>query len=112
MSWEWSHTEGGLENARNNLEQEPIEELQVMWAEIYATREKTRFTGFPEFRRNRYPKCLEYAKKLPADILADSIWEFMEELRTCENGGYRLYACPYGCHTVSVDREGETEETI
>ena len=102
MSWEWSHTVEAYETAYNNLHALPRVELNVIYAEILATRQKTRYTGDPEFRQNRYPKCLAFAESLLADdIIADAIWEFAEELRTCDNGGYNAHVCPYGCHTVS-----------
>ncbi len=35
---------------------------------------------------------------------ADAIWQYAsEDLRTCDNGGYNAWMCPWGCHTVSFD---------
>ena len=102
MSWEWSHTAEAYGNAYENLHALPRAELNVIYAEILATRQKTRYMGNPEFRQNRYPKCLAYAESMLADdTIADAIWEFAERYRTCTNGGHMAYVCPYGCHRVS-----------
>ena len=51
-----------------------------------------------------YEQILESDKnKIDSNIIAD-IWQFMKELRTCDNGGFNAYCCPYGCHTVSFDK--------
>ena len=101
MSWEWSHTQEAYEHARENLEKLPHSELAIIHAEIQATRHDTRYTGFPQFNRNRYNKCLEYAKLFTCEQLIEYIWEYAEQYRTCTNGGHMAHVCPYGCHTVS-----------
>lgn len=106
MAWEWSHTNEAYAAAYENLHCQPREWLNVCLAEWQATKHGTELSGNPQFRTNRYDKCLAWVKTLPAnDIVADAVWDYMEELRTCDNGGFNAWACPYGCHTVSFDSE-------
>jgi hypothetical protein len=53
-----------------------------------------------------YQAALKEAKQLPADALADDVWERASELRTCTNGGHEAWICPYGClsHMVPFHR--------
>jgi hypothetical protein len=102
MAWAWSHTAEGYDAARKNLGKSTREFLEVAFAEIRATGKRWKpasSDGLPFFR-SVYARELVRAKKLPSDILADAIWEFAEQYRTCDNGGGGLHMCPYGCHTV------------
>lgn len=107
MTWEWSHTNQTDENARLNLADKPRAWLEECLAEWKATKYQSEFSGNPQFRDNRYEKCLAYVKGLPEDVIIDAIWEKAEELRSCTNGGYMAHMCPYGCHMVSFDRQPE-----
>jgi len=102
MAWEWSHTAEAYYDARRNLENESREFLDVCLAEWQASREG-RFQR--EFRANRYDRTLAWVQKQPADVVADMIWEKAEEQRTCDNGGWNAWMCPFGCHTVSFSCE-------
>lgn len=114
MAWEWSHTAEAYEKAYENLQEIPVDDLRVIWAEWESFR-GDEAEGEDEgedgegFDSEAYEEALDTAENLPADVLAEDIWRRMEELRTCENGGEYLWACPYGCgcHLVSVDREIE-----
>src|SRR5262245_48025360 len=103
MAWEWSHTPEAYSDAYENLGKLPHGELAVIWAEWRAW-DGNSFA--PQLKRG-YKSRLREAKRLPADILADSIWEKAEELRTCENGGWDAWVCPFGCHTVPFSCESE-----
>jgi hypothetical protein len=41
-----------------------------------------------------------FAHVYSADILSELIWELAEGQRTCTNGGWEAWVCPFGCHTV------------
>lgn len=97
MAWEWSHTPEAYANARRNLGRLD-DDLRVIWAEWEA------YDG-NDFDDSVYPDALARAEDIPHDVLADRIWEQMEEQATCDNGGWRAWACPFGCHTVSFDEE-------
>ena len=87
--WEWSHTAEGLANARQNvhaLEKDTLLEILAEWQETDKKLAKN-----------------EFLHDLPKDVLADTVWTKMEELRTCTNGGHEAYCCPSGCHTVPFD---------
>ncbi len=103
MAWEWSHTAEGIENVRLNLMELDRETLEVIWSEWKAWDGNTSSTsGFDEAK---YKSAIQEAKALTEDILADSIWEQVESLATCENGGYGAWLCPFGCHTASFDHQ-------
>lgn len=111
MAWEWSHTPEAYENARMNLEDLSHEELAVIMAEIVSKKYDDEFPEEPSAYKNGfYEKALKNSKETPKDTLVNSIWEFAEEHRTCDNGGFNAYVCPYGCHTVSFDRKEDASE--
>jgi thymidylate synthase len=98
MAWEWSHTNEAYETARMNLNKLKRGELNTIFSEwkAYFYRERT-----TQDEASYHCHWRKHTRNLPTDILADQIWDWMEELRTCDNGGFFLWACPYGCHTVS-----------
>ena len=114
MAWSWSHSAEGLENARRNLRAAPVEDLRVMFAEFRAAQlRKPRYGSRWDdnhFHERRYEKALAFAATLPDDVLAAQVWEWAEELCTCDNGGAALWTCPSGCHTVGLDLTEEAEQ--
>lgn len=111
MAWEWSHTGEAYDNALTNLEAQPREFLEVCWAEIRAAGKKWTpgsGDGAP-FYESVYKRAMQQSRKLPSDILAEAIWEFACEFRTCSNGGHDAYMCPYGCHTVEFSAPEESD---
>lgn len=104
MAWEWSHSPEAYSNARDNLHAESREFLEVAFAEVKAS--KPQEYGGHDLDLAEYEKQLEFAKTLASETLADAIWEFAEQHRTCENGGHEAHVCPHGCHTVSFDDLG------
>ena len=104
MAWEWSHTQEAYETARKNLGKKARRWLEVCWAEWCATTFKREETlEGPEFDGEEYERELDIVKEEKPDKedLAQRIWDRMEQLRTCTNGGHEAYACPFGCHLVS-----------
>lgn len=81
--------------------------MRVIYAEWQAYRQADGEDG-EEFNENTYEHA--YAAYDDEDTWksdAENIWGWIEDLRTCTNGGFRAWVCPYGCHTVSFDRENE-----
>jgi len=111
MAWEWSHSNTGLENARENLFQRSIKTLIEIRAEWDAWNgEGSSISNFDLDTFKRRKKELSAAvksKQLAHDALADDIWDKMCQLRTCTNGGHYAYACPFGCHQVSFSTFAE-----
>lgn len=100
MSWEWSSSPEAYENARNRMSKLPIRRLHVIYAEIEAAdKDEDGFyiTSTSGLDLDLYKIKLKKAEGLARDELADRIWEFMEEFRTCDNGGFNAWCCPYGC---------------
>lgn len=99
MAWSWSHTP----EAYANLEELPLETLRVIEAEWYAAKSNYTTTRFSEWHYVRELNRLTRGD-IPAYILAESIWVSASEQATCDNDGYNAWMCPFGCHTVSFDR--------
>ena len=108
MAWEWSHTTEAYVNACDNVHNRDRDWLMVVYAEWEAKSDPNRVAN--GFSQRKYKRALGHAKKLPNDVLADYIWEKMEEQRLCTNGGHNAWACPWGCHLVSFDHEETAEE--
>lgn len=103
MAWSWSHTDSAYVDAEYNLCRKPLEWLQVCWAEIKAASCEYPYT-YTEFDREKYTAALEQARKREPWQLTSEIWTFASEQRLCTNGGWELYMCPFGCHTVKPDK--------
>ena len=109
MAWEWSHTQGAYLNAQENLKSLSRDELNVIYSEIEVCKLINQDNEY--ITQDTFNFDCTYAEKMklkaetiPSDILIDFIWNFMEqELRTCDNGGFNAWCCPYGCHTDSFD---------
>lgn len=99
MAWEWSHSQEAYENAKANLSNKPIGDLRIIYAE-WKVSQSEHDKGAPELNEQYEQACLE-TLHMATDTLIDYIWDRMEELRTCDNGGHAAWSCPYGCHTVS-----------
>ncbi len=107
MAWEWSHTADAYGNARAQLDALRKAELTIVreWAH-YDREQSTRYRR-PSWRASfRLPAGV---RRLPQDVLADLVWDRMEELRTYTSGGWNAYACPYGCHTVPFEPVADRE---
>jgi len=83
--WEWSHTAEALAAARQN---------------VHALEKETLLEILEEWHDGELPN---HFYDLPTDVLANAVWEKMENQRTCSNGGHEAYCCPSGCHTVPFD---------
>lgn len=106
MAWEWSHTTEAYSNAYENILDLNHDTLSVVYAEIRAKRwDDENPDETSSYDNGKYEEFLEEGKELTNDILADFVWQFAEEYRTCDNGGFNAYICPHGCHTVSFGRE-------
>jgi hypothetical protein len=109
MAWSWSHTEEAYVNAREQLEALPREERNVIAAEWLAAK-KTSLYGEPEFLPKRYQRALLRVARWSDDKINEWVWERVERLATCTNGGWRAWVCPWGCHQVPFDPV--TEEAV
>ncbi len=104
MAWSWSHTQEAYDNACLNLALLDKSELDIIYGEWQAHIDESSslVTGFDE-------KCyyigLDIAKHTDVNILLDKIWTKVKAFATCDNGGFKAWVCPYGCHTVSFDKE-------
>ena len=105
MAWSWSHAQEAYVTAEQNLRQLDKETLEIIYAEWRAAQGKGGVIDpiDADFNERKYHRALKYAQELPAETLADFIWEKASEQATCDNGGWNAWLCPYGCgcHTVS-----------
>lgn len=105
MTWEWGHAVEAYAAAQRNVQAKPKEWLEKVYAEWQALGSAEEFPG--SFDQAAYTVALKEAAGLTDDVLADRIWENMESLRFCTNGGWDAWACPFGCgcHMVSFTEE-------
>lgn len=128
MAWSWSHTNEAYRDARANLDDLPRDTVAVIWAEWRAWDGNTFHAGFDsktykrELRRaysrmyRDKQRGLEVygengtLKLASMESMLSDIWERASSEdtgRTCDNGGFNAWLCPFGCgcHTVPFDRE-------
>jgi len=106
MAWSWSHSQEAYYDARDNVGQKSREWLEVCYAEWFAAGvDDCGCIDGNSFDEEEYSRALENARELPDDVLADHIWDQMQEMATCDNGGWNAWCCPSGCHTVSFSPE-------
>jgi len=110
MAWDWSHTNEAYQNAREQLNQIPENDLRIIfgewWAHAHNAKNDEGLLGSTtNFDSEVYAEGRSLAQELQPWTLAEFIWKRMEKLRTCDNGGHRAWACPYGCdpHKVPFD---------
>jgi hypothetical protein len=96
MAWEWSHTAIAYKDAEKNFKDLPHEELAVIAAEWVA------HDHAPNFIQEVYDKALDDFLEC-RNYDTEKLWRKIENLRTCDNGGFEAWVCPYGCHTVKFD---------
>ena len=115
MAWEWSHTNEAYRDARSNLDDLPRDTVAVIWAEWRAWDGNTFHAGLDlkKYKRElRRAWSLLYRMDHRIDDMREYIWDKAaseETGRTCDNGGFNAWLCPFGCgcHTVPFDRESE-----
>lgn len=113
MAWEWSHTQEAYDNAENNVHGMKMAELRICYAEWHASQPTEDGDGFDEgFDQDLYQRALKEAQGTGADELAAFVWARAEEKRTCTNGGWQAWVCPYGCHTVSFDEDPDCKRRV
>lgn len=103
--WEWSHTQEAYDGAKenlSNLSHDDLVEIMLEWNAYEAAGESNSVMD-ADFDS----VDIEPIKAMSHDLLVDVIFEKAETLRSSDNGGHRLWMCPYGCHTVSPDVKEE-----
>jgi hypothetical protein len=115
MAWEWSHTGEAYENVHARLSLMPREWLNTVFAEWRAAQGKGgTISDHEKFNERKYERALAWvsAGNMTDEQLVEFIWERMEELRTCTNGGWEAYACPSGCgcHLIPFERIGKNKD--
>jgi hypothetical protein len=105
MAWEWSHSAEAYDFARDFLGEKMAREELVIMAAEWDTFDRGKVEGAPAFDQEFYKERLAFYAGHAIETLTEKIWARMEEQRTCTNGGFKLWGCPYGCarHLVPVD---------
>jgi hypothetical protein len=94
MAWEWSHSQEAYDKAYADLHKMGVCKLAVIYAEWHMELNEEAWV------EARYVEARREARRLMRhgkDIVADMIWEWACEARTCDNGGHHLWMCPHGC---------------
>src|SRR4051794_20203960 len=112
MTWEWSHTTEAYMAVRTNIENQPREWLEVVWAEWVALTPDPDDRWHDRMDLRRYAKACVRAKSKAREYLVEFIQRKTEELRLCTNGGWEAHCCPFGCgcHMVPFDVEQTADE--
>ena len=109
MAWEWSHTQEAYDNVKDNLSELSKTDLIVIYAEIKSSTMMEHFTyDLNDIKFRFYVQHITRQvdnHKLALDSIVEFIYEFASDYRTCDNGGFNAYVCPYGCHIVSFDKK-------
>ena len=101
MAWEWSHDAETYYKARRNLERNSKKILAEIWAEWQCYDINNADDDANEacaYLDGTYARILKEAKAMDRDELVEDIWNRAEEQRTCTNGGWAPWLCPYGCY--------------
>jgi len=105
MAWEISISQEGWQQIREALKVMPKEDLCKAIADYnYET-----FHGYYSTLGNPHHKGNWSAlklMKLDRESLEEKVFECIEEVNTCDNGGYRYWIDPEGYHNVDIN-EGE-----
>lgn len=110
MIWNWSHTQKAYDNVYYNISQISLETLREIAAEIKTyqiTKKVGRIEPTGYWNETLYNKVLtsNAFTKLNSEDLTNFIYKFAAEQAECTNGGYEVYVCPYGCHSVSLSKK-------
>ena len=103
--WEFSHSEEAYADLEENIYSQDRKWLETVYAEIQAIENG-------ELNQKKYKLELKTASNLSNDALAEAIFEWTMQDRTCDNGGFNAYCCPFRCecHMVSMSLPEEKEE--
>ena len=130
MAWEWSYGAEALHQVRKNLHIQPIDWLVAVryeWeccdhsnsiARQDVREEAIELGDCPDDAEGAYQYDFQAFEQLPVaaekdfrrrfnknstpDLLADYIYDRAEGHSSCNNGGFSVWVCPSGCHTVTV----------
>ena len=107
MAWEWSHSVEAYEAVRLNIGDLSRDDLR----EIYAEWRANDGQDDDNFDEEIYQATLHAVddNKASSRVLAGTIYNFTRDQATCTNGGFEVWICPFGCHTVSFDRDPEKD---
>lgn len=122
MAWEWSHTDNAYQSIEQQLQamadlatvgdMDVANWLYVCWSEWVAS-DWRECNGSTDLDLRKYAIALTRAKRQAKELgfckLADDIWNWSTELRTCTNGGWEAWLCPFGCHTLPFSSEVDSE---
>ena len=103
MAWSWSHTAEAIDNLEGNLWCLPDDTIRVIFAEWAAASNTDENSTHAEFDEELYALALEGSRSADMHSLRVKVWAEVEALRTCDNGGFEAWVCPFGCHTLPFD---------
>lgn len=113
MAWEWSHTHEAYIHARRQMEALDRETRETIAAEWLATpKDEFGGHGFSHLDLRKYHHSKARVGAWDDERLDGFIWERMEEMATCSNGGWEAWCCPHGCgpHLVPFSPLEETAD--
>lgn len=107
MTWKWNHNQKALDIFRNTVDAwETSRKIEICseWSAFYQQR------GYDDYEEDDpnyfnevvYESSLSFWGNQNEDTLTDAIVASAEAHAVCDNGGFDLWACPYGCHRVKL----------
>lgn len=101
MAWEWSHAPEAYAYAETQLralDKDTLASIYAEWRAHAAASDADNPHGSHDgFCEETYERILREAATMTDEALADDIWTRADEQRTCTNGGWKAWLCPYGC---------------
>ncbi len=114
MAWEWSHSAEAYEAVRLNigdLSRDDLREIYAEWRADVPHDDEREYCYDDYFDEEIYNKTLRETveNKIHDESLVGTIYDYAQDQAVCDNGGFEAWVCPYGCHTVSFDRDSEKD---
>lgn len=111
MAWSWSHNPEAYQDAHDQFNALPRETRNVIAAEWLAAIPHPRWgIGFhAELDERKYHHSLARVAAWTDERLDEYCWPRIDELATCDNGGWNAHCCPFGCMSHFVPFEPVTE---
>jgi len=109
MAWSISITPEGWNDIRKALEAWSVNELAAALGDYNYEVWHGSF-GRPANPRHRGAWSAKKLARLPHDILVDACFEAVEDVNTCDSGGYYYWIDPEGYHKVELTDAADDDD--
>lgn len=112
MSWNWSHTVEAKNNVIKNiqlLDDEVLIEVYAEWSCAWYDDQTGEYDLIEAKMWTARNTARSFIDAEARDIVEEAVIDKVFNLAICDNGGFRAWICPFGCHTVSFDNANSDE---